>query len=159
MTEAKLIKYLQIPRKPLTGTQHLTPIINSDSKGTYLRDQVIHPIDKNIHWRCKPGTTIQDQLKWLKTNIKHKIQRVGDISVYIWSGTCNLTTRDKNGYISITSTDDDTIQLILDKLHECIETQLQQQIIKINDGIKYLNSTLGIKSPCFSVHLQSRRQR
>ncbi|CAG2233857.1 unnamed protein product [Mytilus edulis] len=222
MTEAKLIKYLQIPRKPLTGTQHLAPIIISDSKGSYLRDQVVHSLDKNIHWQCKSGTTIQDQLKWLKTNINNKVKQVGDISVYIWSGTCNLTTRDKNGYISLRSTSDDTVQLILDKFHECIdivkkyphskitileippysiikynqkiaskinnkkqnnhkdsnnnhtdlvaqsdiidkyteqETQLQQQIVKVNDGIKYLNSTLGTKSPCFSIHLQSRRQR
>lgn len=62
MTEAKVIKYLQIPRKPLTDTKHLKPNI-SDSKSTYSRDYVIHAFDKNIHWRCQPGTTIQYQLK------------------------------------------------------------------------------------------------
>ena len=40
MSETKLAKFLQLPRKSFTGTKHSTPVFISDSKGIYLKNQI-----------------------------------------------------------------------------------------------------------------------
>jgi hypothetical protein len=40
MSETKLGKFLQLPRKSFTGTKHITPEFISDSKGIYLKNQI-----------------------------------------------------------------------------------------------------------------------
>lgn len=118
MTESRLIKYLNKPRQAVNGTIRLTPVIISDSKGISLREQVDSHIGRQIQWWCKSGAKTQESLSWFNSKIANRIASFGNLSIYIWLGTCNLTTRDKNGYISLTSDNEDTVQFILDKYQE-----------------------------------------
>ncbi|CAG2235289.1 CPS40 [Mytilus edulis] len=50
------------------------------------------------------GRTIQQSIAWLKANLDTEIQLIGDIWLFVWIGTCNLTSIDKNTrYISLSS--------------------------------------------------------
>jgi hypothetical protein len=48
----------------------------------------------------KSGAKIEDSTQWLKSNISKKIINHGDIWLYVWMGTCNLTSKNKK-YISL----------------------------------------------------------
>jgi hypothetical protein len=52
-----------------------------------------------IVWLPKSGAKIEDSTQWLKSNISKKIINYGDIWLYVWMGTCNLTSKNKK-YIS-----------------------------------------------------------
>jgi len=69
MSEKKLRDYLQTPRSPTVGSRALRPVILSDSKGNYLKDQVHHPEDRQIVWWNKRGTNIKKThyTGWRKT--------------------------------------------------------------------------------------------
>ena len=43
---------------------------------------------------------------------------LGQIHLYVWLGTCDLTTRDKSGYISITTNPFNTLDHIIGKYRE-----------------------------------------
>jgi hypothetical protein len=47
-----------------------------------------------IVWWCKKGAKIEGSLAWLKRNIDRNLQNLGDIALYVWLGTCNLTSKD-----------------------------------------------------------------
>jgi hypothetical protein len=38
---------------------------------------------------------------------------IGDIALYVWLGTCNLTSKDKSRFISLSSQNSETIDHIL----------------------------------------------
>ena len=60
----------------------------------------------------KSGAKIEDGTQWLKSNISKKIINYGDIWLYVWMGTCNLTSKNKK-YISLKSENDEEV----DKLY------------------------------------------
>ena len=105
MSETRLTKFLQLPWHPSVGTKHITPVIISDSKGIYLKNQIQHPEKQNIIWRCKKGASIEERLHWLGANIDSEIKELGNIHVYIWLGTCNLTKKGKKLSIALAATD------------------------------------------------------
>jgi hypothetical protein len=72
MSEKKIRDYMQTQRSPTVGNRFLRPVILSDSKGDYLKDQVFHPEDRQIVWWNKIGTNIINFLHWLEKNIKSK---------------------------------------------------------------------------------------
>ena len=98
MSEKKIIDYLQSPRSITIGTRILRPVILSDSKGVYLKGKILHPEDRQFVW-----WNIERELYWLGEHIHDKIRELGDIHLYIWLGTCNLTKKNKDGTISLTS--------------------------------------------------------
>jgi len=118
MSEKKLRDYLQTPRSPTVGSRALRPVILSDSKGNYLKDQVHHPEDRQIVWWNKRGTNIKNSLHWLEKNIKSKIKELGNIHIYIWLGTCDLTTKNKNGTISLATQHFETSKNIFEQLQK-----------------------------------------
>jgi hypothetical protein len=116
MSEKKIRDYLQTQRSPTLGSRALKPVILSDSKGNYLKDQVLHPEDRQIVWWNKRGTNIKNSLHWLEKNIKSKINELGNIHLYIWLGTCDLTTKDKDGTISLATQHSETSKNVLEEL-------------------------------------------
>jgi hypothetical protein len=44
----------------------------------------------------KSGAKIKDSTQWLKSNISKKIINYGSIWLYVWMGTCNLTSKKRN---------------------------------------------------------------
>ncbi|VDI11084.1 Hypothetical predicted protein [Mytilus galloprovincialis] len=119
MSETKLAKYLRTHNfVPPTGQTRRRPVILSYSKGFSLRNNIISPFDQNIIWWCKKGVTIEQSFAWLKRNLPTKLYEIGDIALYVWLGTCNLTTKEKSSkYISITTDNSDTV----DKVISCID--------------------------------------
>jgi hypothetical protein len=59
---------MQTQRSPTVGNSFLRPIILSDSKGDYLKDQVLYVEDRQIVWWNKRGTHIKIHCTgWRKT--------------------------------------------------------------------------------------------
>ena len=114
-SESKLKKYLNTPQHPTKGTKHLTPVIISESTGLCLKGQAIDQTSRQIKWWCVSGAKPQDRIKWFQSNVVENIKSLGNLSIYVWLGTCNLTTRGKSGFISLTSQSEYTVQFILDK--------------------------------------------
>jgi hypothetical protein len=51
-------------------------------------------------------------------NIDRNLQNLGDIALYVWLGTCNLTSKDKSRFISLSSQNSETIDHIIRTLLE-----------------------------------------
>ncbi|KAK3094782.1 hypothetical protein FSP39_006183 [Pinctada imbricata] len=95
MSENKLRKTLNKPPIPATGTKTHTPAVLTDSKGKWLLKTLAHKSESTAKWWYKSGDTCKDGYKWLKSNFKSKVKKLGDIWLYVWLGTCDLTTKKK----------------------------------------------------------------
>lgn len=95
------------PRLENVGTLKNIPVVLSDSKGRYLKDQTVdkHP-ERKIVWWIHPGTTVQQNLQWLKEKAVKTFQDLGQIHItlFIWLGTCDLTFK-TGKYIFLKSSD------------------------------------------------------
>jgi hypothetical protein len=49
---------------------------------------------------CKGGAKIKDRFNWLESVLQQKIAELGAIWIYVWFGTCDLTSYNKK-FISI----------------------------------------------------------
>ncbi|CAC5391989.1 unnamed protein product [Mytilus coruscus] len=83
---------------------HKTPIVLSDSKARYLRDEVIRGIERDIVWWFEGGATVEKQFGFLQKNLEIELHRHPRIVLYLWLGTCNLTVKD-GGLIQLKSSD------------------------------------------------------
>jgi lysophospholipase L1-like esterase len=133
MSEQKLTNYLNNSTfsTPI-GPRHHIPVMLSDSKGIYLKNNIIHPFDNNIVWWCKGGSTIEKSLAWLEHNIDAKLRTLGPIRLYIWLGTCNLKRKGKTPHIALTSNNDDSVKHIIRNLNnfkEFLANYHQVQVI------------------------------
>ena len=74
---------------------HSKPVLISDSKGRYLQNasSKSSDLEDNILWAYKSCATTLDRYLWLKQNIDGLIRKHGKLSVYLWTGTCDLTIR------------------------------------------------------------------
>lgn len=96
MSDRRLQKNIDKPDHVYKQSCKVKPVIVSDSKGRYLQNCVNHDKvpEKDIIWCFKSGATTFDRYLWIKQNIDNLIKKYGDLSVYIWTGTCDLTTRE-----------------------------------------------------------------
>lgn len=92
--------------------QKSTPLIISDSKGDYLQRQSkrfdANEIEKSVVWLTKKGRNSEDTVEWLISNYEYLHDKYGNFTLYIWTGTCDLTKktnivsnsdpRSRNGY-------------------------------------------------------------
>ena len=131
MSLVKLNKQLRKPETTPTGSRAYTPAFLSDSKGLYLKNKTVvnHPVNQHIRWWCKSGATIENRYHWLKDNLESQIKLHGNIWLYVWLGTCNLTQKD-NRYISLTSYDNSEVDKVKENLIRITE------LIKEHPGSK-----------------------
>ncbi|VDI17132.1 Hypothetical predicted protein [Mytilus galloprovincialis] len=135
----KLNKFFSKPRLITEVNRKLQPVVLTDSKGNINR-HVAHNAERDIIWWTKRGSKLEQSTNWRKKNIASKIIRHGNIWLYAWLGTCNLTTKNKR-YISITKGNDEEVNNIIEKYEE---------IIKIVD--KYPGSKITIlETPIYSI--------
>lgn len=120
MTENKLRKFIGRPRVQPTGTKTHQPVVLSDSKGGKLEKHVTHSTERQLVWWTKGGAKVEDSVSWLERNVARNIRRYGDIWLYVWLGTCNLTTKNK-AYISLTSEKDDATDIIVENYHKIVD--------------------------------------
>lgn len=140
MSENKLRKFINKQIPPLSGKKRLQPIVLSDSKGRYIERFYRDTTEKQLIIISQSGLKAEESKKWLKRNIAKKIIEHGDIWLYIWIGTCNLTSKNKN-YIALRSQTNAEIEYIKTIYKEIIE------IIK-----KYPGSKLTfLETPIYSI--------
>lgn len=92
-TTRKLQKYLE---RPIVFHSRLKkhPILLADSKGNYLRQHAsdIYQPFCDIEFQCRGGAKFEDYYIWLKRNLARKVQQFPYIVLYIFLGTCDLTS-------------------------------------------------------------------
>lgn len=89
--------HLQKPRPTVERCLEYTPVVVSDSKGNYLLDQVDqHYYPENcIVWWAKSGASTEERYRWIKNNIRDLKATHNKIHIYFWTGTCDLTFKNK----------------------------------------------------------------
>ncbi len=94
MSQSKLEKCVNRPLK-CDGKIRKHAILISYSKGNYIRKHtdIIPAFGGNLRFICKGGARFADQFVWLENNLADYICRHGQTVLYIWLGTCDLTTR------------------------------------------------------------------
>lgn len=153
MTTSRFEKYLDnsadleisLPQRRKTAA------ILTDSKGSYLHQHVTNTIENEIIWWCKPGRTSEEGINWLNNNIDSKLRRYGDLCIYLWLGTCDLTH--KNGkYISLNESHHRDSAHIIRRFRELsiLARQKQFKIVFLEIpyySIKEWNRSKGHKNP------------
>ena len=89
------------PDPIITPTRTL--VLLSDSKGFTLKEQIKINPESYIEFWCKKGATAEDRLDYLQENLSHSLIRLNQITLFVWIGTCNLTTK-SDGFIELAST-------------------------------------------------------
>ena len=122
MSNVKLVKFINKTTVAPTSRKKYTPVILSESKGKWLNEKVnsTNQVENEIIWWSKGGSKSKNRYDWLRRNIQYKINQLGPIWIYIWIGTCDVTTYNKK-YISIASHGTELIDHIIDYYRKCID--------------------------------------
>ncbi|PJE78473.1 hypothetical protein CI610_02586 [invertebrate metagenome] len=126
MSLSKLKKFLE---KPLNAPDSLkfTPVLLTSSKGFSLRNHldIIECLGYKFDFYCKAGAKFDQSYSWLTKNLSGIIDKHGNITLYIWLGTCDITTK-RGPFISLShSTDEecsDYCKFHIDRLVKFIST-------------------------------------
>ena len=95
MSLLQLEKYLrENPVITPTTPQKRTVNLVSGSKGNYLKRQInrIHP-EKNIIFESKGGRNSKQAVDLIAANVQNYRRIYGNISLILWTGTCDLTSK------------------------------------------------------------------
>lgn len=149
MSTNKLVNFLNKPRSTKGPKQTHLPVVLTDSKGNWLRDRATDQSEIDLIWWAKSSDTVSNRCEWLEKNLGEKIKNIGNIWLYVWLSTCNLTSKEKN-YISLTSLQgDETVNHIYSKLQSiksiltrhpgCKITFLETPLYSIEEHNKYKN--------------------
>lgn len=101
MSVSSFVKYLREAKdldKDLPTRKRVAAIL-SDSKANYIKSYATSNVDSGIVWWSTKGLTTEIAFNWLYEKIDSKLRKYGEISIYIWLGTCDLTK--KNKYVSL----------------------------------------------------------
>ena len=90
-----------------------TPVVLSDSKAHYLKNEVTYPAEKKLVWWYEKGATAKAQLDYLKDNLELKLHKYPKIVLYIWLGTCNLTKKEGK-FIQLRARDNSAVSELID---------------------------------------------
>jgi hypothetical protein len=98
----KIKKQLAVETPEPKGNKIRHPLVLSDSKGSYLRNEVNYKntTEKTIEWKCIPGADLYRLYMWLRDNLDRLVNKHKTLSVFIWAGTCDLTTK-RGKFISL----------------------------------------------------------
>ena len=119
MTDNKLNKYNNKQKSPPKGTRQHQPLILTDSKG-FIKKYATNKSEKELEWLSKGGAKTDDSARYLKRTIARQIINYGNIWLYVWLGTCDLTSKNKDKYISIN--DEEVIDKLVNEYKGIIAT-------------------------------------
>ena len=131
-------------------------IVYTDSKGYNVGRHVRHtnPLEDDIVWRCQEGMRTEVGVAWLNDELEELWTGYGNVHVYFWCGTCDLTFK-SGRFIYLSSTYQRDCQRLIRQLHllaNCAYrkglplTLLEIPIFSITE----FNTTAGRKFPyCF----------
>lgn len=97
MSEKKIrksLEHLERLEASISRRRRKTAVIVSDSKGNYLRSHTSSRLEKDIIWLCDRGLTTIGGISLLKSKLEDLSRRFGKLSVYIFLGTCDLSTKE-----------------------------------------------------------------
>lgn len=118
MTDLKLLRYIS-KTFFIADPIRLVPVIITDSNAKYIKIYCTNPTENSIKWWFKPGQNSTQDLAWLRDNLETKIQHLNNISLYVWLGTCDLTTYDKRTrYITLKKDLIEEVQTLINNLKE-----------------------------------------
>ena len=113
----------------------LKPVIISDSKGRYLQDCVVpnKGPENKILWPWKSGATTFQRYLWLKDNIAYLISKYRNLSVYTFTGTCDLTIKQqvKVGRIKYVQLRGESSLRLLERHYVMIQKLLAIKAVKV----------------------------
>ena len=140
MSTNKLTKYTSRTYPEKVRRRNFTPVVFSDSKGKYLERKVDDKHKREIKWWIKSGENTSEGYSWLQNKLKSKIKKIGKIWLYVWLGTCDITSKHRK-YISLESEDDQSVSTAYNNIQ------------KINELVKqYPNCRVTfLKIPTFSI--------
>ena len=98
-------------------TPQRTPVLLSDSKGFCLERQVRVNPERFFEFWCSKSYTASDTLLYLQQNLQSHVQRLGNITLFVWIGTCNLTTK-TDKFIDVASHDSSSAYGLIEQLKE-----------------------------------------
>ncbi|CAC5356064.1 unnamed protein product [Mytilus coruscus] len=172
MSKPKLLKQLDRQLEPPTGERAYTPAVLSDSKGKWLQRKISNTLESNLKWWTKSGETSEKGYKWLKSNIRHKTRKHGQIWLYVWYDSavekaaeylgkikelvkqypgCRITFLEIPVY-SISEYNKNKDHKTPENFKEQ-DKQLETQIYKLNEKIRNLNKDELTYSPLFTTDI------
>ena len=91
---SKLQKYVDRPLH-YPGRLQKHAILISDSKGNYLRKphDLISQFGYQIEFQCHGGARFYEYFYWLQKNLANRVRIYGQVVLYIFLGTCELTLK------------------------------------------------------------------
>ena len=103
MSDRRLINQIALLRPDSFLQPQRTPVLLSDSKGLRLQTQVRVNPETLIRFWCYPGATAENRLRYLTNNLHNQLVNLQRITLFVWVGTCNLTTKRSDGFIELSS--------------------------------------------------------
>lgn len=141
MSKPKLLKSIQQIKCDVEGKHKVaTPVLLSDSKGYYLKDEVSTELESTIKFRCKRGRKTKDAIDWFKQSVDSELKRYPKIHLYVWLGTCDLTVK-SHRFISLRSVSDETVNYL---------EQQFQKLINFTSKLKNVEVTF-LEIPVYSI--------
>lgn len=103
MSASKLQKFVEKPFKDIPAKLPWRPVIITSSKGFSLRRNLdlINKFGFDIEFHCKAGARLDSTYGFLSDLLPSLVRKHDKIVLYVWLGTCDLTTK-LGPYISIT---------------------------------------------------------
>lgn len=114
----KLRKYIAKQPQLPNGFQYKTAILVSDSKGYTLRNNC-QDYNFPLELWGKSGATTRELVNIIEERIHKAIQRHHQIIIYLWSGTCDLTTK-KGKYIKLKHHNNTSVKAIIKQYERAI---------------------------------------
>lgn len=134
MSETRLNKFLERPIDIPEGERKRKAVIFTDSKGSYVKaaKNVLkeEQIAAEIEWDIHIGGTSNTILSKFSDHLDQLVKANGRIHVYIWAGTCDLTTK-KGKFIY---QNDDPIRakkILVENLLRAEETVLEKESVRL----------------------------
>lgn len=123
MSVSKLSKFVEKPIIIQNTHINKKPVLLSSSKGFCLKPHhdLIEQFGHSIEFCCKPGGTFDFGLHYLEKNLDRLVVQYKSIVLYIWLGTCDITTK-RGKFIYLThKTDDECSDFISFKLNQFVK--------------------------------------
>jgi len=76
-------------------------------------------VDQRIKFCCKSSRNTTKGLNWIRDHLDYKIGNLGNISLYVWLGTCDLTSYNK-GYISLHTDSNNAVDQATQNFNEIV---------------------------------------
>lgn len=143
--------------KPISFNGVLTkkPILLADSKARYIKahESLIEQFGYSVDFNFFGGARFLDYYTWLQQNLASKVEEYGQIVLYVWLGTCDLTVK-QTDYQKVGHRYRKVQYIDLRHASDAFSVAyVKQQIDKFRRFVSYFPSVqiVFLKIPCYSI--------